>query len=218
MKERPLKKETTPKEIGKRIKKFRQDLGYTQIELADKMHIGLQHLQAIEQGRKYPATEDIIQFQDIFDCDFDYIYGSIDKRTNKEAAASELTGLNSDAIKAIKCEEIDPFNKNVIIHDRSKYINKILLECPDILEDICKVLESENNEKNSAYLSAANSLTQNRTIRKACMNVAMKLYSRTDISCLGITPSKFASSYVQDEISDLEYQLSIATLSGFIRG
>lgn len=48
---------TTKEKIGRRVQKRRKELGYTQEELAEKLHISRTHMGHIEQGRKSPSLK-----------------------------------------------------------------------------------------------------------------------------------------------------------------
>ena len=48
---------TTKQKQGKKIQKLRKALGYTQEELAEKLHISRTHMGHIEQGRKSPSIK-----------------------------------------------------------------------------------------------------------------------------------------------------------------
>ena len=48
---------TTKEKLGKKVQKHRKELGYTQEELAEKLHISRTHMGHIEQGRKSPSLK-----------------------------------------------------------------------------------------------------------------------------------------------------------------
>lgn len=48
---------TTKEKLGKKVQKLRKALGYTQEELAEKLHISRTHMGHIEQGRKSPSLK-----------------------------------------------------------------------------------------------------------------------------------------------------------------
>jgi transcriptional regulator with XRE-family HTH domain len=52
-----LREEETRKKVGKRIQRIRKAAGYTQEELADKIHVSRAYLGHIEQGLKSPSLE-----------------------------------------------------------------------------------------------------------------------------------------------------------------
>lgn len=48
---------TTKERLGQKVQKLRKALGYTQEELAEKLHISRTHMGHIEQGRKSPSLK-----------------------------------------------------------------------------------------------------------------------------------------------------------------
>lgn len=64
------------KEIGKRIKKLREDKGYTCQELAVLLDEDASMIEQLEQGRKRIFVDHISKIAEIFDVTVDYlIYG-----------------------------------------------------------------------------------------------------------------------------------------------
>ncbi len=47
----------TREKLGKKVQKLRENLGYTQEELAEKINISRTHIGHIEQGRKSPSIK-----------------------------------------------------------------------------------------------------------------------------------------------------------------
>lgn len=90
--------------IGKRIKKLREETGYTQKDLAIKL--GLNSETAIanyESGYSSPKDEIKLKLCEIFNCSLDYLMCRTDKRTIEEefefAYHKETEGLSDEEIK-----------------------------------------------------------------------------------------------------------------------
>lgn len=58
---------------GERIRQFRIQNGYTQEELAEKLHIGQGFLSRIESGRKGCSVDLFIQFSEFFHVSLDVL-------------------------------------------------------------------------------------------------------------------------------------------------
>ena len=61
------------KQSGKRIREFRIQRGYTQEELAEKLHIGQGFLSRIEAGRKGCSVDLLIQLSECFQVSLDVL-------------------------------------------------------------------------------------------------------------------------------------------------
>ncbi|MOA33487.1 HTH-type transcriptional regulator ImmR [compost metagenome] len=70
--------------IGDRIKKQRELMGLTQLELANKIDINNSVLSRIEAGKRPVEDNELIRFADFFDVDGDYLLGRTDKPRSLE--------------------------------------------------------------------------------------------------------------------------------------
>ena len=82
-----------PVECGKRIKSLREEKGLTQMELSEQFRISLDHLKAIERGRRVCSIELFVEAATAFNVSLDYL---ILGRT-----------VTLDSIRASICEAID---------------------------------------------------------------------------------------------------------------
>ncbi|MNW37015.1 HTH-type transcriptional regulator ImmR [compost metagenome] len=70
---------------GDRIKKRRELMGLTQLELANKIDINNSVLSRIEAGKRPVEDNELIRFSDFFDVDSDYLLGRTDTpRSDKQ--------------------------------------------------------------------------------------------------------------------------------------
>ena len=60
-------------DIGKRVKKRRIELGYTQEYLAEKMDVSIQMISGTESGKKALKLENFIKFCEILETTPDYL-------------------------------------------------------------------------------------------------------------------------------------------------
>lgn len=61
------------KSIGFKIKKAREEKGYTQEQLAEKLDLSVQHISVIERGIKAPRLETFVNIANELDVDADYL-------------------------------------------------------------------------------------------------------------------------------------------------
>ncbi|EMO92552.1 bacteriophage CI repressor protein [Leptospira interrogans str. UI 13372] len=60
-------------DIHSRIKKLRQERGWTQEELANKIGIQQKQVSAYERSVNFPSTEILIKLAEVFDVSLDYL-------------------------------------------------------------------------------------------------------------------------------------------------
>lgn len=63
-----MDKTTFSKQLGGNIAKYRQNLGWTQEELAEKMHLGNEAISRLERGVTLPSLMRLFDFADVFQC------------------------------------------------------------------------------------------------------------------------------------------------------
>ena len=77
-----------PVECGKRIKSLREEQGYTQVQLSEKVRISFDHLRAIEHGRRTCSIELLVDLHILFDVSLDYLI--LGKTSQLDAVKTEL--------------------------------------------------------------------------------------------------------------------------------
>ena len=88
--------------FGKRLKSIRKKRGYkTQAALASKLGVSLDTIQNWEQGATWPEMNDFLKMCDTLECDADYLFGRIDKRTHDLDFLSDMTGLSASAVESL---------------------------------------------------------------------------------------------------------------------
>ncbi|MDO4430532.1 MAG: helix-turn-helix domain-containing protein [Lonepinella koalarum] len=63
-----MDKENFAKQFGKNIAKYRQNLGLTQEQLAEKINLGNEAISRIERGVTLPSLMRVLDFAEIFQC------------------------------------------------------------------------------------------------------------------------------------------------------
>ena len=61
--------------FGDSFKRFRQERGLTQQQIADTLHIHKQAYQRYESGRVIPSIEVLVKIADAYDLSTDYLLG-----------------------------------------------------------------------------------------------------------------------------------------------
>jgi len=77
---------------GDRIRKLREKLGLTQLELANKVDINNSVLSRIEAGKRPVEDNELIRFADFFDVDSDYLLGRTNITTKSSTSMSFFGG------------------------------------------------------------------------------------------------------------------------------
>ena len=92
-----------PEMIGKRIAEQRKVKGFTQDNLAKKLHISIKQLSLYENGKVTPNIDMLFSLCELLDCDFGFIIGDPDYTapTSLDSAIQERLGLSKEAIDAL---------------------------------------------------------------------------------------------------------------------
>ena len=77
-----------PVECGKRIKSLREEKGYTQVQLSEKVRISLEHFRALEHGKSTCSIELLVDLHILFDVSLDYLI--LGKTSQLDAVKTEL--------------------------------------------------------------------------------------------------------------------------------
>ncbi len=94
--------------LGKRIAAMRNNMGYTQMQLAEKAEMSNSAIAEIETGVTFPKPETIEKLREVFDCDYMDLFNfhagkTIDAAYDEAKASLEyLYKNNSGLIPAIR--------------------------------------------------------------------------------------------------------------------
>lgn len=91
-----------------RIKYLREEMGWTQVFLAEKMNISRQVLSNYENEINQPSPDVLIKFADIFECSLDYLLGREDDFgtiTVKNENSAELTSDGKELLQIFNALE-----------------------------------------------------------------------------------------------------------------
>lgn len=101
-----------------RIKILREEFGYTQQELADKLDGAKSTIAMYENETRKPSLEVLIKLSEIFNCSIDYILCKSDVRNHEEiknvqfanAGGLDVNGLDDDDLEELQ-RQIDYIKK-----------------------------------------------------------------------------------------------------------
>ena len=88
-------------DIGKRVKKRRIELGYTQEYLAEKMDVSIQMISGKESGKKALKLENFIKFCEILETTPDYLIKGRDPASILIEEMEQLTDTQIKRINAV---------------------------------------------------------------------------------------------------------------------
>lgn len=88
-------------DIGKRVKKRRIELGYTQEYLAEKMDVSIQMISGTESGKKTLKLENFIKFCEILETTPDYLIKGRDPTSILIEEMERLTDTQIERINAV---------------------------------------------------------------------------------------------------------------------
>lgn len=88
-------------DIGKRVKKRRIELGYTQEYLAEKMDVSIQMISGTESGKKALKLENFIKFFEILETTPDYLIKGRDPTSILIEEMEQLTDTQIERINAV---------------------------------------------------------------------------------------------------------------------
>lgn len=117
-------------QMGARIRKERQEKGFTQGALAKYLHLSAESRQSInnyENGKRLPAFEDFLSMLALFECEAGYLLCEYDCKTKDATNITAKTGLSEKAI-----------NKIVALNNSS--ISEVMIT-------LSKIIEHENFEE-----------------------------------------------------------------------
>ena len=108
-------------EIGKRIRKMRKAAGFKSQssfgaalktdEAGDGKAIDRKTIARWEYGERLPDLDIMLQMCEMFNCDLDYLLGTLEVRTHDTKFIKDETGLTEEAI-----EELREYNKDSLIY------------------------------------------------------------------------------------------------------
>lgn len=111
-----------------RIKLLREEFGYTQQDLANRLDSSKSVIGLYENGTRKPSMEVLIKLSEIFNCSIDYLLCKSDIRNPKElqidnidiAFASGIKGLNKQNQETLKSIMEGLLAKQEIENDKEK--------------------------------------------------------------------------------------------------
>ena len=99
--------------LGYKIRKLREELGLSQLELSEKLNLNNRILSRIELNERSVRDDELLAFADFFDVSTDYLLGRTNVRNHPDTFAAHTDEDMSDEAKA----ELENFKDYI----RSKY-------------------------------------------------------------------------------------------------
>lgn len=87
--------------LGEGMKRARNNAGYTQKSLAERLAVSLKTVMNWEQGIATPSIDTLMMLCKLYNCDLDYLAGRIDCKTHSVQDISEYTGLTEKAVEML---------------------------------------------------------------------------------------------------------------------
>lgn len=116
--------------LGERIKQLREEKGYQQKDVAEKLGITKQALSNYENGTREPNLLTVIEIADLFDVSVEYLLGLTTerKRSNKLVFDKNLNRrLSVEIMELIRiCKELSP--------EAIELLRKIAMELKEFME------------------------------------------------------------------------------------
>ncbi len=96
-----------------RIKKLREEFGYTQQDLANKLNGSKSVIGLYESETRKPSLEILVRLSEIFNCSIDYILCKTDIRNPQKIDINEMDIAFASGIKGLN-KENQEIAKNII--------------------------------------------------------------------------------------------------------
>lgn len=83
-------------EIGRRIKERRQELGLTQMQLAEKAHISTSQVCYLESGKRNSSAITINTLSEVLNCSAEWLLKGITSKSPQNNSPKEVSGIKDD--------------------------------------------------------------------------------------------------------------------------
>lgn len=136
-------------DIHSRIKKLRQERGWTQEELANKIGIQQKQVSAYERSVNFPSTEILIKLAEVFDVSLDYL------AFDKASISAKVEVKDRELLRYF--ETIDKMN------EKDKNTVKEILHLVVTQKKFKNSLEQNNKEKHEIHSYAIHNRRQRKS-------------------------------------------------------
>lgn len=167
------------KEIGKRIKRKREELKETQEAFSENVGISKQTIVNLENGLGSLKLEYLYQIANYCACDMGYLLGECDLSSYDNSFISKETGLNEKAIESLKNKEkyiklSDDSDENFKAELLIDILNNFIISDDSPLYDIGVYKYHINNKRE----------IESKPYFKAARKTFLKVHSETDLQKL----------------------------------
>ncbi|HLV10201.1 MAG TPA: S24 family peptidase [Halanaerobiales bacterium] len=108
------------KELGEKLRKLRQEDGYTLRELGQELNMSFSILAMYERGERTPPADKLILLSDFFEVSIDYLLGKIKYRNYPEDLVTDLASHNKDIQAGEKRRYLKRFIKAPVMEEEQK--------------------------------------------------------------------------------------------------
>lgn len=152
---------------ARRNAKDRNGKRYTQESFAEAFGVSVDTVKNWEQGRTAPSIDILIELCDFFECDMDYLFGTLDCKTHDMQFIHNKTGLSEEAINELMY--IKTLNDIVVEDTDLPTINALieqLGEPKSVIRWITAYLCSNGLSKDYWYDTSTGRLSTNQILSK----------------------------------------------------
>lgn len=166
--------------LPERIRKLREEHGFkTQQAFADALRVDRSVVKSWERFKKpvLPRLENLLSMCQLFECDLDYLIGSIEERTHDIQTACQLTGLSAKAIEKITSKDIGCLAGRLLSHIiESDNFEDLLKSYGTFLETVVNLQHYDRDEPAYELLEGNKVILNTNEASKHFMrNVALKM-------------------------------------------
>ena len=203
--------------FGDMLKKLRKESGLSQTQFAKNFNVSLDAVKNWEQHYNIPEMECIMKLCEYFQCDIDFLFGRIEKKTNNIQFIHDKTGLSENVIELL----IDNQHAYQIINKKEKSDPTIASPVANAFNQIFKDLNLTMNliacinnyiEITECILSILNAPPNNTEKELISIHKSFSKTNETDLEILKDIRYEKNTKNIQNLKKDLnvaQYKLSI---------
>lgn len=117
--------------LGERLRRLREDRGWTQTEVADRLNVSSVTVNRYESGERNPGFDTLIALADLFRVSVDYLLGRTDVPT-----------LAPDAVHTPRLPEADQHQEYFYVQPRDSVLGQLTAREQETYLEMCKLPQS----------------------------------------------------------------------------
>lgn len=148
---------------ARRNAKDRNGKRYTQESFAESFGVSVDTVKNWEQGRTAPSIDTLIELCDFFECDIDYLFGTLDCKTHDVQFIQEYIGLSEKTIQQIYILNYTKEITDTLDEMLQKGLLDIAISIKEGRKNLSKFLDKkEETVRRSEYLQTNPDILENR--------------------------------------------------------